>query len=178
MPYDCGIVAVADPAAHAAAMSMRAAYLTLDPTGARSNSDFVPEASRRARGFAVYAALRSLGRSGVADLVERCCALARLMASEVAREPAIEVLNDVVLNQVLVRVARSDVVTDETVRAVQSDGTCWVGGTRWHDMSAIRISISSWATTEDDVVRSAAAIRTRRRRRQGDVRSASQIGSA
>jgi glutamate/tyrosine decarboxylase-like PLP-dependent enzyme len=82
------------------------------------------------------------------------------MASEISREPAIEILNDVVLNQVLVRVARSDAVTDETVRAVQSDGTCWVGGTRWHDRSAIRISISSWATTADDVVRSAAAIRT------------------
>ena len=160
VPYDCGIVAVADPEAHAASMSMRAAYLALDPTGARANSDFVPEASRRARGFAVYAALRSLGRSGVADLVDRCCALARLMASEVAREPAIEVLNDVVLNQVLVRVAQSDAVTDETVRAVQSDGTCWVGSTRWHDRSAIRISISSWATTEEDVVRSAASIRT------------------
>jgi glutamate/tyrosine decarboxylase-like PLP-dependent enzyme len=140
-------------------MSMRASYLTEDPTGARTNSDFVPEASRRARGFAVYAALRSLGRSGVAELVDRCSALARLMASEVAREPAMEVLNDVVLNQVLVRVAGSDEATDATVRAVQDDGTCWVGGTRWHDMSAMRISISSWATTEEDVVRSAAAIR-------------------
>jgi glutamate/tyrosine decarboxylase-like PLP-dependent enzyme len=121
--------------------------------------DRAPEASRRGRGFPVYAALRSLGREGIAALVERCCALARRMADALAADPALEVLNDVVLNQVLVRVANNDGATEATVAAVQRDGTCWLGGTRWRGRAAMRISISSWATTEADVDRSAAAIR-------------------
>ena len=159
VPYDCGIVAVADPETHSAAMSMQAAYLVRSDGDERSNSDWAPEASRRARAVPVYAALRSLGRGGVAALVERCCALARRIADAVQREPAIAVLNDVVLNQVLVRVHDDDAATDAAIAAIQRDGTCWVGGTRWQGRSAIRISISSWATTEADVDRSAAAIR-------------------
>jgi glutamate/tyrosine decarboxylase-like PLP-dependent enzyme len=158
VPYDCGIVAVADPEAHAAAMALSAPYLVRTSGGERSNSDWAPEASRRARGFAVYAALRSLGRDGVAELVERSCALARRMAETLAREPDLAVLNDVVLNQVLVRVADDDAATDATVAAVQRDGTCWLGGTRFQGRAAMRISIASWATTEEDVDRSAAAI--------------------
>jgi glutamate/tyrosine decarboxylase-like PLP-dependent enzyme len=158
VPYDCGVVAVADPAAHHAAMALTAAYLGRAGEGERSNSDWAPEASRRARGFAVYAALRSLGRDGVAELVERCCALARRMAEALAADPALTILNDVVLNQVLVHVG-DDAATDVAVAAVQRDGTCWLGATRWQGRPAIRISISSWATTEDDVDRSAEAIR-------------------
>ena len=157
VPYDCGVVAVADPEAHAAAMRLTAAYLAR--TEERSNADWVPEASRRARGFAVHAALRSLGRRGLAELVERTCALARRLAAALDADPALTVLNDVVLNQVLVRVGDDDAATDATVAAVQADGTCWLGGTRWRGRAAMRVSVSNWSTTEDDVDRSAAAIR-------------------
>jgi len=166
VPYDCGVVAVADAAAHRAAMAMHAAYLVRAGEDERSNSDWVPEASRRARGMAVYAALRSLGRTGVTALVERCCALARRMAAALEREPAIAVLNDVVLNQVLVRVG-DDAATDATVAAVQRDGTCWLAGTRWQGRAAMRISISNWATTEADIDRSAEAIRAAARAAAG-----------
>jgi glutamate/tyrosine decarboxylase-like PLP-dependent enzyme len=155
--YDCGVVAVRDRAAHAAAMGMTAAYLVRSGDAERSNSDWVPEASRRGRGFAVYAALRSLGRSGVAELVERCCALARRLAERVAAE-GVEVLNDVVLNQVLLRFGANDAVTDEVIGRVQADGTCWVGGTRWRGQAAMRVSVSNWSTTEADIDRSADAI--------------------
>jgi glutamate/tyrosine decarboxylase-like PLP-dependent enzyme len=155
VPYDCGVVAVRDAAVHAAAMSMSAAYLTQAEGGARSNSDWVPEASRRGRGFAVYAALRSLGRDGVAELVERNCALARRLAERVS--PEIEVLNDVVLNQVLLG------VEDGVIQRVQRDGVLWAGGTRWHDRPAMRVSISNWSTTEADIDRSAEAILTAHR---------------
>ena len=158
VPYDSGVAMVADAGAHRAAMSMTAAYLARADDDERSNSDWVPEASRRGRGLPVYAALRSLGRAGVRELVERCCTLARRMAATLAAEPGIEILGDVVLNQVLVRIGGDDAATDATVAAVQRDGTCWLGGTRWQGGAALRISISSWATTEDDVDRSAAAI--------------------
>ena len=138
---------------------MAAAYLVRAGDDERSNSDWAPEASRRGRGFAVYAALRSLGRRGVADLVERCCAHARRMADDARAGAGIEILNDVVLNQVLVRVGDDDAATDAAVAAVQADGTCWLGATRWQGRAAMRISISSWATTEEDVDRSAEAIR-------------------
>jgi glutamate/tyrosine decarboxylase-like PLP-dependent enzyme len=158
VPYDCGVVAVRDPAHHRAATAMTAAYLVAGGAGERSNSDFVPEASRRARGFAVYAALRSLGRSGVAELVERNCALARRLASGVAGVEGIEVLNDVVLNQVLLRFGANDALTDEVIGRVQDDGTCWVGGTRWQGVAAMRVSVSNWSTTEADIDRSVEAI--------------------
>jgi glutamate/tyrosine decarboxylase-like PLP-dependent enzyme len=158
VPYDCGVVAVRDRDAHVAAMGMTASYLVRSGDGARSNSDWVPEASRRGRGFAVYAALRSLGRSGVAELVERCCGLARRLASAVGSADGVEVLNDVVLNQVLLRFGANDAVTDEVIGRVQEDGTCWVGGTRWHGVAAMRVSVSNWSTTEADIDRSAEAI--------------------
>src|SRR3954447_13277725 len=158
VPYDCGVVAVRDAAAHTAAMGMTAAYLVQGGDSLRSNSDWVPEASRRARGFAVYAALRSLGRRGVADLVERCCALARRLAARLGGEEGVEVLNEVALNQVLLRFGDDDATTDAAVAALQADGTCWAGGTRWQGRAAMRISISNWSTTEADVDRSAEAI--------------------
>ncbi len=162
VPYDSGLVFVAHPAAHRAAMSMNAAYLVRSPDEPREPMDWTPESSRRARGFAVYAALRSLGRSGVADLVERSCRLARRFADRLRTEPAIRILNDVVLNQVLVRVepvsGDADAATRETVRLVQEERICWLGGTRWHGMDAMRISVSNWSTTEEDVDRSAESI--------------------
>ena len=138
-----------DRAAHRAAMSLSAAYLVAGDQ--RDNYDYTPEASRRARGFALYAALRSLGRNGVAELVERHCAQATRFAV-LLREGGAEILNDVVLNQVLVAAPPS------AVARIQADGTCWVGGTVWHGREAIRISVSGWQTTDADVERSAAAI--------------------
>ncbi len=164
VPYDCGYAFVRDPAAHAAAMSpQKASYIIY---GATERDEFlwVPEYSRRARGFATYAALRSLGRTGVAELVERCCRLARRMADGLrASGVGAEVLNDVVLDQVLVRFVPpdggdADAWTREVVGRVQSDGTCWLSGTTWHGMAAMRISIINWSTVDADVDRSVAAI--------------------
>ncbi len=163
VPYDSGLAMVADPAAHHAAMTVLGAYLLRGRDGERDNHDWVPESSRRARGFAVYAALRSLGRSGVADLVERTCGLAARMVDALGKEPGIAILNDVVINQVLCRVEPqdgrdADELTRAAIAGIQADGTCWLGGTRWHDRQAMRISVSNWATTTADIDRSAAAI--------------------
>ena len=162
VPYDSGLVFTRHPSAHRAAMSMSAAYLTRSPEEPREPMDWTPESSRRARGFSVYAALASLGRRGVADLVERCCRLARRFADRLRAEPGIEILNEVVLNQVLVRVAPpggdADAVTREALRLVQEERICWLGGSNWHGMEAMRISVSNWSTTEEDVDRSADSI--------------------
>ena len=162
VPYDSGLVFVAHPQAHLAAFAKVASYLTPAQGGARDPDGFVPEASRRARGFPVWAALRSLGRSGVAELVERCCGNARRFADALAAADGVEVLNEVVLNQVLVRFpdpgGDHDGRTREVVRRVQAGGTLWLGGTTWHGMAAMRISVSNWSTTDADVDRSVAAI--------------------
>ena len=163
VPYDCGVAIVGDRTAHAAAMNSfaGAAYIPEPQHNERHPGEWVPEFSRRARGFAVYAALRELGRGGVAALVERCCDCARLMADELARDPRVTILNTVVLNQVLVRFARDGVnVTDEVIDAVQREGTCWMSGTHWDGEPAMRISVCNWRTTEDDIRRSASAILT------------------
>ena len=140
-------------------MGMSASYLPFNTVAERDPGDFVPELSRRARGFPVYAALRSLGRSGVVELVERCCGLARRFADTLAVEPGIAVLNEVVLNQVLVRFDDSDARTRDVVRRLQEDGTAWFGGGTWHGKAVMRISVINWATREDDVDRSVGAIR-------------------
>jgi glutamate/tyrosine decarboxylase-like PLP-dependent enzyme len=162
VPYDSGLVFVANPAAHRAAMSLSAEYLIRTPNEPREPMDWTPEASRRARGFAVYAALRSLGRRGVEDLLDRCCRLARRFADRLRADSGIEILNDVVLNQVLVRVKPASGDADAATRAalarVQAERICWLGGTRWHGMDAMRISVSNWSTTEEDVDRSAESI--------------------
>ncbi len=126
--------------------------------GQRDNTNYVPESSRRARVVPMYAALRSLGRAGVAELVERNCAQARRMAGRLAAIPGARIVNDVVLNQVLVALPGGDDANRAAVAAVQRDGTCWLGGTTWHDEYVLRVSISNWATTDDDVDRSAEAI--------------------
>jgi glutamate/tyrosine decarboxylase-like PLP-dependent enzyme len=166
VPYDSGIAIVADPAAHRAPLTLRAAYLVRGQGAQRECADWVPESSRRARGIPVYAALRSLGRAGVADLVERCCRLARRMAERLGRARGVRILNDVVLNQVLVRfddpsgaIEAGDARTDAVIAAIQADGTLWLGGTRWHGLRAMRISVSGWSTTEADVDASLAVIR-------------------
>jgi glutamate/tyrosine decarboxylase-like PLP-dependent enzyme len=158
VPYDSGYTFCADPAAHIAAMSFTAAYLTgHDQGGFRAPSDYAPESSRRARGFATYAALRELGRSGVADLVDRCCALARRFAERLAAVDGVTIANDVVLNQVLVGFGDDD-RTDRVVDEVQRSGVCWLGATTWHGHRLMRISVSNWRTTADDVDRSVDAI--------------------
>ena len=156
VPYDCGIVFTKHADAHAEAMAVAASYL--QRADGRSPSDWVPESSRRARGFAVWAALRSLGRNGVSDLVDRCCSHASRFAELLAADPGVEILNEVVLNQVLVRFSDDDETTREVVRRVQEDGTCWLGATDWQGRAAMRISVSSFRTTTEDVERSAHAI--------------------
>lgn len=163
VPQDCGLVLVRDQIAHRAAMTLNAPYFQPGPQDTRDNHDWVPEASRRARGFAVYASLRVLGRHKLASLIERCCHLAGRMASRLAEHPQVEILNQVVINQVLVRFrpvsgGNSDEFTKTVIRGVQEEGTCWAGGTTWHGMQAMRISVSNWSTTETDIDRSAQAI--------------------
>lgn len=162
VPYDCGVVFVADEAAHRAATSLLAAGYLAREDASRDPSDWVPEMSRRARGLPVWAALRQLGRRGVADLVDRCCDHARRFASALGTVDGVEVLNDVVLNQVLVRFldpdGHHDRRTQEVIRRVQAGGTCWLGGTTWRGAAAMRISVSNWSTTTDDVDRSVGAI--------------------
>jgi glutamate/tyrosine decarboxylase-like PLP-dependent enzyme len=159
VPYDSGYAFCAHPDAHAAAMAYTAAYLVgTSPAGVRPPGDYVLESSRRARGFATWAALGQLGRSGVAELVDRCCALARRFATQLAAVDGISVANDVVLNQVLVRFGDEDATTDRVIEAVQRSGECWMGSTTWHGQRLMRISVSSWRTTEADVDRSVRAI--------------------
>jgi glutamate/tyrosine decarboxylase-like PLP-dependent enzyme len=160
VPYDSGIVIVAHPAAHRASMSQTASYLVRATNEERDGMDWTPEASRRARALPVYVALRSLGRRGLGDLVERCCHCAVLMAGRLGSEAGIHVLNDVVLNQVLVRCESSggSNVTPAVIERVQRESVCWVGGTNWDGQPAMRISVSGWRTSEKDIDRSADSI--------------------
>ncbi|HEX7705990.1 MAG TPA: aminotransferase class V-fold PLP-dependent enzyme [Thermoanaerobaculia bacterium] len=158
VPYDCGVVIVRDAEAHRASMTSRAAYLVQSNGVERDGVDWGPEFSRRGRGVSVYAALRSLGRHGVESLIDRNCAQARQMASILAEHQGVEILTDVVLNQVLVRFGDDDELTRAVISGVQDEGTCWLGGTIWHGLAAMRISFSNWATSEEDVQRSGAAI--------------------
>jgi glutamate/tyrosine decarboxylase-like PLP-dependent enzyme len=167
VPYDSGLAFVRHAAAHHAAMTLGAEYYVETEGGERDNYNWVPESSRRARGFAVLAALRSLGRSGLVELIERDCANARRMAERLASGTRVSILNDVVLNQVLVRFEApapdpdgsiGDARTRSVIDAVQRDGTCWLGGTIWAGRAAMRVSVSGWATTRDDIERSADAI--------------------
>ncbi|MEU9826170.1 pyridoxal phosphate-dependent decarboxylase family protein [Micromonospora chersina] len=155
LPYDSAFAFCARPDVHAAAMSYAAAYL-VGSGGTPVGADLTAESSRRARGFAVWAGLRELGRDGVAAVVDRCCALARRFAEGLAAA-GFEVANDVVLNQVLVGFG-DDARTDRVVAAVQADGTCWAGGTTWRGRRLMRLSVSNATTTEADVDRSVAAI--------------------
>jgi glutamate/tyrosine decarboxylase-like PLP-dependent enzyme len=152
VPYDSGIVMCAHPESHRNAMTVSASYLIMDEgtRRVRDEMDWVPEFSRRARGFAVYAALRSLGRRGVQDLVERCCDAAARFAGRIAELDGVEVLNEVVLNQVLFRF-ESDERTDEVLRQVQESGRVWLSGTTWDGRKAIRVSVSNWQTGDEEI---------------------------
>jgi glutamate/tyrosine decarboxylase-like PLP-dependent enzyme len=154
VPYDCGIVLVRDPRDLEAAMAASAAYLAQG--AARQPFRYTPEMSRRARGVEVWAALRSLGRTGLADLIERTCRHATRFADGL-RAAGYTILNEVALNQVLVSFGDAE-TTNRVIAGIQEDGTCWCGGTVWQGHTAMRISVSSWATTEDDVEKSLAAM--------------------
>ena len=156
VPYDCGIVLCAHPDSHRAAMTLSAAYLAR--TGSRDGADWTPESSRRARAFAVWAALRSLGRTGVASLVERSCAQARRFAEILSADDDLTILNDVVLNQVLVRVGDEDERTRAVAAAVQTSGATWLGTTVRRGRAALRISVSDHATDDEDVAVAAEAV--------------------
>ena len=155
VPYDCGLAFVRDPDSLRAAMAITAEYLPGE-TPKRNPSDYAPELSRRARGVEVWAALRTLGRGGLIDLVERTCRYARRFAEGLSAA-GYEVLNEVALNQVLVSFGEPE-VTNRVIAEIQKDGTCWCGGTVWQGRTAMRISVSSWATQEEDVERSLEAM--------------------
>ena len=155
VPYDCGLAFVRDEEALRAAMAISAAYLPVF-SGQRQPSDYTPELSRRARGVEVWAALRTLGRNGLINMVEGCCARAKQFGEELSAA-GFEILNDVVLNQVLVSFGTPE-QTLEIIGRIQDDGTCWCGRTVWQGKTAMRISVSNWATSEDDVRASVAAI--------------------
>ncbi|MEX2587375.1 MAG: pyridoxal-dependent decarboxylase [Actinomycetota bacterium] len=158
VPYDTGYVFCADPQAHAAAMSYPEAAYLVGHGHNRAPSDWVPESSRRARGFATWAALRELGLQGLAELVGRCCSHARRFAEQLSAVDGVEIGNDVVLNQVLVSFGSQE-RTDRVINAVQQEGTCWAGGTTWKGRRYMRISVSNWSTTVADVDRSVEAIK-------------------
>lgn len=159
VPYDSGLAIVADAAPHRAAMSLKASYLQRGADEERVGTDWVPESSRRARAFPIYALFRALGRDGIVEMVRRTCALARRMADRLAGQPGIDILNEIALNQVLVRF-QSDEVTRAVIQRVQADGTCWAGGGLWQGKQVMRISVSNWSTTDADIDRSADAIVT------------------
>jgi len=158
VPYDSGIVIVQDSASHRAAMTLSAEYLEQTVGVERDNFEWVPEFSRRARGFAIYAAIRALGRRGIAKLVDDCCERAVQFADILGRDERVAILNDVVLNQVLVRFGDSDDRTRDVIARVQREGTCWLSGTTWQGKAAMRISVSNWSTTAEDVEKSSEAI--------------------
>jgi glutamate/tyrosine decarboxylase-like PLP-dependent enzyme len=164
VPYDSGIVLTAHPDSHQQSLLMPAHYIQMTP-GERDPRAFTPDESRRARALPMYAALRALGREGVREIVDRCCDHATRMARLLARHPLVRILNDVVLNQVLVEFrppggddAAAATLTQQVISRVQEEGTCWVGGTKWQGQVAMRVSISNWSTTAEDIERSAEAI--------------------
>lgn len=163
-PYDCGYAIIRNGKAHRRAMTAAASYLPEVADGERDPSHFVPELSRRARGFASWAMIRHLGRSGIAAMVARHCALARRMAERLQAEPGIVIVNEVCLNQVAVRfgsdlpVAEGDALTQAVIARLQADGTCFAGGAKWRGQSIMRLSVISWPTDDEDADAAVAAI--------------------
>lgn len=175
VPYDCGFAIVRDATVHQRAMTQWSSYLPTMDQGDRVPSAFVPELSRRARGVPVYAMLKTLGRHGVATLVERHCALARQFAALLAREPGVRVLNDVVLNQVIVGFGEGDAAnrraaTEAVIARVQQGGVCFAAGAQWRDDWVMRLSVTSGATEEADIQSSAEAIIAAWRAQQAAIR--------
>ena len=163
VPYDSGLAIVADPAPHRAAMNFQASYLQRGADEERVGMDWTPESSRRARVVPLYALFKSLGRDAIEDMIRGTCILARRMAERLSRGPGVEILNDVLLNQVLVRFTgrngqSDDAMTRDVIARVQAQGTCWAGGAVWQGKQVMRISVSNWSTTIDDIDRSVDAI--------------------
>ncbi|HEY1382149.1 MAG TPA: pyridoxal-dependent decarboxylase [Dongiaceae bacterium] len=161
LPYDCGFAIVRDAEAHRRAMAIVASYLPTAAAGERNPSHYVPELSRRARGFATWAMIRALGRDGISRMVADHCRIARRMAETLQAEPGIRILNAVELNQVVVRFGDGERADDQTRRViarVQEEGICFAGGAHWKGLWIMRLSVISWATTEQDADRSVAAI--------------------
>jgi glutamate/tyrosine decarboxylase-like PLP-dependent enzyme len=150
VPYDSGIAVVADKRAHRAAFASGASYL-IPSNDKRDPHEYVPEFSRRARGLTVWAAMRSLGRAGIREMIERNCEQAKLFAKLLSEDQRVRVLNDVVLNQVVVQFGGSDELTAAVIERIQEDGVLWLSGTKWQGKGAMRISVSNWMTTEEDV---------------------------
>jgi glutamate/tyrosine decarboxylase-like PLP-dependent enzyme len=185
-PYECGCAFVRDADAHRRAMTIEASYLPASDDVIRDPLHYAPELSRRARGFALWALLRAFGRQGIATMIARHCALARRLAQRLAAEPGIEVLNEVELNQVVVRfgadgdVHRRDVLTGETIARIQAAGVCYVGGARWREREVMRVSVIAWATEQEDIDRSAESMiaawrEVRRTCTNGDPRVAQAV---
>ncbi len=166
VPYDCGFAIVRDELAHRRAMSISASYLPASEAGDRVSFNYVPELSRRARGNPVWAVIKTLGRDGIVEMIDRHCRVARLMAGLLGDEPGVTVENDVVLNQVAVRFGaglgaeRGDQITRDTIARVQAGGVCFAAGADWRGRHIMRISVSSFATSEEDGRRSAEAMLT------------------
>jgi aromatic-L-amino-acid decarboxylase len=158
VPYDCGYAFVADPEAHRASLSHLAPYLSHDEQ-ARDQMNWNPDSSRRARGFPTYAAIRELGRNGIADMVERCCRHAKALVKGIGSLPGAEVLWESEINQGLVRFGDDDARTDEVIAAIIRTGEAYFGGTTWRGKRAMRISVSNWRTSEGDVERVIAAVK-------------------
>ena len=165
-PYDCGYAIVRNELAHRRAMTIAGSYLQTEAEGERDPAQYVPELSRRARGFATWAVIKALGRSGIEEMIERNCRVARVMATRLAAEPGVSVVNDVVLNQAIIRFgidagdAKSDQLTVDTIKRIQANGVCYVSGASWRDRQVMRLSVSSGETTETDGLRSAEAMIT------------------
>jgi glutamate/tyrosine decarboxylase-like PLP-dependent enzyme len=159
VPYDSGVVVIRASEAHRNLKTARCAYAGPTNTPCRDGSQWVPENSRRARGFVLYAALRNLGKKGVQQMIENCCELTQAFASELARLPNVRVLNQVVLNQILFRIEPKgnldvDAFNASVAARIQQNGACWIGTTQWHGQTALRISVSNSATTYADVLQS------------------------
>ena len=163
-PYDSGYAIVRHELAHRRAMTIAASYLPMAAEGERDPSHYVPELSRRARGFPTWAIIKHLGRSGIAEMVQRHCDVAKLMAKRLAAEPGIQILNDVILNQIIVRFGkdetqdRGDELTCKTIARIQADGECFAGGAMWRGKQVMRVSVIGWETTLDEGARSAEAM--------------------
>lgn len=163
VPYDSGLVIIRQPENHLRLKVEQCAYAGAAEPGCRNGSDWVPENSRRARAFVLYATLRSLGKNGVRKIIENCCAMASLFATELAKLSGVSILNQVVLNQLLFRIAATPDAEDDfharIANRIQQTGVCWIGTTRWEEKTVLRISVSNWATTAEDVCTSVNCIR-------------------
>jgi glutamate/tyrosine decarboxylase-like PLP-dependent enzyme len=173
LPFDSGQVFVAHPAAHRAAFAQDASY-SIPSHDLRNQKDWNPEWSRRGRGFVAYAAIRALGRAGIAEIVERCCSHARRLVHGIGELPGTQIVAEPTINQGLVRFLGDngdhDAATDDMIRRIQADGVSWFGGATWNGMRVMRVSVCNWMTSNDDVERTLASIAKVLNDRSGEMR--------